>query len=481
MQTVSPRIRRQIIFSLLGIFLVLGFAGMFLPATISWDGSVYAGMGKFLFSHGASGLWETLRPVGFPIVLGAFWKIGIDPYLAGRALALLGSLGVLFFSYKIAERLHEGAGPFAAVLIASTPLFFSYATVPMTDIISGAFALASLWYALGAGTGKKIFFSGLLAGLAFLFRFPEGLAFAVSGAVIALRAWQAPEGIRSKAFLRNACLYALGFALVAVPFFAANFFAYHDPLLPLKAGSGIITGHVSSQYLHPASFYLHVLADNSAYVLLALLPLAAFLMFRKYRASVPWIASVLFLFSFFLYFSHLAHKEMRYALAFLPMAFVFAGIGISMVLDQIGKRYVSVAFLLLLAAAGAYADILFLRQSVKNDGVYARVGESLAAYGSETGSTARVLASSPFLASVSDAKIADTLYDDWRGVLPAYEKDKGTITHVLIDTCTLEAACSSDAGCVSGKAEAEAVFARDAAVAVDGTAGMCHVTLYRLK
>ena len=54
-----------------------------------WDSSVYAGMGKFIFSLGKAGLWEHIRPVLLPFFLGIFWKLNLDAIFFGQILEIL--------------------------------------------------------------------------------------------------------------------------------------------------------------------------------------------------------------------------------------------------------------------------------------------------------------------------------------------------------------------------------------------------------
>lgn len=478
MPSISTHIRSRILLVILVTFFALGIAKLVLGDTVSWDGSVYVGMGKFLFSHGTVGLWETLRPVGLPIILGVFWKLGLDPYSIGQLLALSAGGFVLFFSYRIAERIYEGSGVFAAVLLAFMPLFLTYSTLPMTDTISAALVLGAVYLTLSRKEGRgRLFTAGLLAGLAFLFRFPQGLIVVVLGLIVLAQEWIAGRTLRS-AFIAG-CWLTLGFAIIVGPFLFVNFLAYTDPFLPMKAGSAII-GRAPAMYIEPWYFYLKSLFQSNAYVLFGIMPLIAFFIRKKWRANVPLIAGIVFLIVYGSYFTHLAHKELRYSLAFIPMATVFAGVGVSMVVNRIrGKRTALVA-LAILAISGICVTTLSLRYVHKTDGVYDAVIASLESYEQRTGKTPLLLSASPFPVSRGRARVLETLYDDWREVLPKYENTKPNLTHVVIDSCTLETVCRYDVGCTEGKAAALAVFSRDAIIAEDGMAGACHVTLYEL-
>ena len=74
---------------------------------ISWDSAVYIGMGKYIFSHGHDGLWEPIRPPILPLILGFFWKIGINPLVAGRIFILLASLSAIILTYSISKKLFD--------------------------------------------------------------------------------------------------------------------------------------------------------------------------------------------------------------------------------------------------------------------------------------------------------------------------------------------------------------------------------------
>ena len=70
---------------------------------IWWDSAVYIGMGKYIFSLGNQGLWEPLRPIIWPIILGFFWKIKLDPLFFGRLLNVFLSLGAVYLTYIISK------------------------------------------------------------------------------------------------------------------------------------------------------------------------------------------------------------------------------------------------------------------------------------------------------------------------------------------------------------------------------------------
>ncbi len=466
-------------------WLILGFVVaelvlMRLPAVISWDGSVYVGMGKYLFSFGHVGLWETLRPVGLPILLGLGWKLGLDPYAFGQVVSIAGAALSLYFAHQLGDMLRPGAGRLSAAVLAMSSLFVTYASIPMTDIVSGAFVLGSVTFALSAQRTRGYVLSGLFAGLAFLFRFPHGIVFVVSGIAVLMR-----EGARLFSNERRMAWFHVlgsgaGFLAVALPFFVANYFAYGDPLLPLRAGSAIIQ-NFPQLYAHPWSFYLTALFWMNPLVVLAVIPLVAAFAWRGAAARVRTLTVMLFLALYLGYFIHLPHKELRYSLAFLPMIMILAGVGLAWCAERVGgKRGVTIMALVCLV----WSATVFWHvgtQSTRNDQTYDAVGAALRSYEARTGTAPVLVSAAPFPVSRSNARIVATLYDDWREVLGVYTAHEAETTHVLIDTCTLEAACRFDTHCTDGKSEAlKRIESLNTAV-VDGMVGACHVTLYERK
>lgn len=270
---------------------------------------------------------------------------------------------------------------------------------------------------------------------------------------------------------------AAGFGTLAVPFFIGNAIAYGDPLLPLRAGSGIIA-HSGELYRQSAWYYGTALMRSSPFVLLGLIPLGLFVFRQKFRESV-WAAPIFFSVVYIAYFSFVTHKEFRYSLAFLPMAVVLAGVGVALVAEKIRQRKAKIIALSVVAVISIVA-LVRMHIPEKNDVVYEDIGGYFAQY-QAGGNSARILSASPFVLSRSDVKIVDTLYDDWREVIPKYSIHKNEITHVVLDSCTLEAVCRIDSGCTQGKTEALAMLEKDAHRVMDGMVGMCRVTVYELN
>ena len=106
-----------ILISIFAIFILLKIITATKVHQIIWDEAVYIGMGKFLFSFGKAGLWESIRPLGLPLLLGAIWKLKLDTILFAEILAVFFSLGNILLVYLISkETFNKTTATIAAAL-----------------------------------------------------------------------------------------------------------------------------------------------------------------------------------------------------------------------------------------------------------------------------------------------------------------------------------------------------------------------------
>jgi len=88
----------KILIIIILIFAFLSSISLFNYRLIWWDEAVYIGIGKYLYSNGTIGLFEQIRPLLLPVLLGAFWYIGLDPLISGRIMILLVSLFTIYLT-----------------------------------------------------------------------------------------------------------------------------------------------------------------------------------------------------------------------------------------------------------------------------------------------------------------------------------------------------------------------------------------------
>jgi len=264
----------------------------------AWDEAVYIGMGKYIYSLGAAGLWEQIRPPLLPLVLGALWSLGLNPLFWGEVIMILVSLGVITATYLIALKHDRRVALLAAVFLAISPTFVLYSGDILTHM--PAVLLIELAMLIPASWAK-----GSLAALAALCRFPSGLS-------LFLHRWSWQLFIAA--------------ALVSVPFFFANYAMYHPYTGTAFDATArpLLLGEVHQFNLNEAQ------ADGVMYYLLELMrshPLL--LLFLIVGIPLMWKDDVFrFFVAFAAYYTLIPNKQERFMLEFLPFAAIIAACGL---------------------------------------------------------------------------------------------------------------------------------------------------------
>lgn len=435
---------------------------------VFWDASVYVGMGKYLFSHGTIGTWEILRPLGLPILLGIFWKLGLNPYMAGTVLCLMASTASLVLVYFFAEEVKKGAGNCAVVLLASTGLFFKYSAVPVTDIISTFISLLALFLVYKAATTKQYFLSGLVVAVALIFRFPQGLLFAVGSLVAILKMFFGKNSIE------NLFAFAGGFFVIVTPSLIINQYAYGNAFLPYIEATASIKGY-PSLYNKGLYFYFVQLLQQDPLFIFALVPIGL-VWKKKYRtiaANAVIIAAVVVMG----YFVYQVHKELRFALAFLPYLAVLSGAGIAYVLEWFNVPELLFLGLFAIVAFMVYASVLVhIPQDQDTQALYA-FNTYL-----NNDPKARVLASAPYLLAYSDVLITDNLYADWNDAYSKYNTFRNSNDYIMLDSCSLDLSCPDNNHCQDDKQVLLAELNKqDREVFTATTPSQCVLSIYKIS
>ena len=73
---------------IVALFLFIFLLKLNPDANLWWDSSVYMNMGKYIYSFGETGLYEASRPLVWPLLLGFFWKMGLDDIFFGKLMVL---------------------------------------------------------------------------------------------------------------------------------------------------------------------------------------------------------------------------------------------------------------------------------------------------------------------------------------------------------------------------------------------------------
>ncbi len=287
---------------------------------LSWDESVYIGVGKYLWSFGSQGLWEVIRPIGLPFVLGFIDKFGLG-VIGFDILILLFSIGVVVLCYLLCEELFDNvSGIVASIVLVLTPLFFFSSLKILTSIPAMFFILLSLYLFVKE---KNIFVVGMIACLAFLFRFPAGIVLLVLFFCVIFRFYG-----KWKELFVDLVWLGLGFGVLFVPWCVFNYIMNHqyvDGFILTIFRPVFLGGLHQSNVLHSAGylFYFVELFKNNPLLVLGVL--GFFVAIVKKKSVVVYLALLLPL----LYFTLIVNKQLRFSLLFLPFICMFVGYGFS--------------------------------------------------------------------------------------------------------------------------------------------------------
>ncbi len=316
------------------IFLIVKLFSLFVAHDIWWDSAVYLGMGKFIYSSGNSGLWEASRPLVWPLILGFFWKIGLDAVFFGKLLVVLFSLGILLLTYLIAlDIFDKKVAIVSSLFLALSQTFFLFSNILHAEIPSTFFALLGFYFFIR----KRYNLSGLFLGIAFMTRFFQIFAF-ISLALILFYLF-----LKKKSSYKRLFYFSLFFLIPVIPYLILNYFLYNAPLYPFLLQSFMTkyTGWVFSQ---PFYFYFVNLVKENV---LALFSIIALVLILKNPSLKTFSLSLLFLFLFAPY-NLIAHKEMRLLIPALPFLYILASYGLFYFINLFKKNKNLLLLLLLI-------------------------------------------------------------------------------------------------------------------------------------
>ena len=288
-----------------------------------WDEAVYITIGKYLYSLGNVGLFEEIRPLGLPLVLGLFWKLGINALWAAKIIALIFSVIYLVMIYGIACSLFDKkSGTLTVAILMLTPIFWKMSYFVLTDIPSTVFVLISFYILLK----NKLFLAGFFASLAFLFRFPSGLILLVL---------YLSTGYSS---VKKIFSITTGFLLPVIPYFIFNYASYNNvtsniwhalfrPFILALWHQGNPAEAVSG---HPSYTILFYIVENirQNWLYLFFFVGILFFFFQKKYTKKDIVACFLAIVLPFIYYTSIINKQLRFSLLFLPFVALISAYGI---------------------------------------------------------------------------------------------------------------------------------------------------------
>lgn len=325
------KINKQLLFVLL-IALLTRLLFFFDYHPIWWDSAVYIGMGKYLFSLAQQGLWEPIRPIIWPAILGFIWKLKLDPLFFGRLLTLILSLAIIYLTYLITKEFYDKKTAFiSSILIAFSSILFFFTFRLYTEIPALFFILLALLFLLK----QRYTFSGLFIGLAFLTKFPAGL-FLICFLPLVI----------DKKKINNLLYYGYGFLAVLIPYLIFNQIMYGNFLFPFISASTIISKVAGCNYLnyHPWYYYLITILKDNFLNIFAL----AGIYFSIKRFNKQKLLLLLCFLLPLIYFTQLHCRDYRYLIIFLPFLSILSANGISALITSLNKKTKALTIILIL-------------------------------------------------------------------------------------------------------------------------------------
>ncbi|NOR85200.1 hypothetical protein GQ473_03715 [archaeon] len=433
----------------------------FSPA-VWWDEAVYIGMGKYIYSFGANGFFEAFRPPIMPLILGAIWKIGLNPIVFGRILSVLFFTGVLILTYELGKKFeNKFVGFYAALLFAITPFIYTYSKLILSGIPSTFFVLTAYYlYISKKITHKTFILAGTLLGIAFLTRFPQGIAFAVLLCMIFLD--NIKNGIKTIATKLSSL--TLGFFLVVGPYLIHNYYRYNGEIFyPFFAGAKIITQKL---WFHQTGvlFYITDLFAANLFFVLSILGVL-FVFSKSSQITTKKSLILISLLVYYTYFSiFLEAKELRFSLVFLPYISIFAAYGATKLMTKISEIVNKNNYIKTMKSSNMknIFTLFFIILSITT----VIIGSSQI-YNPQISWISPINSSEPreiFLNFVSDSNLNGTILttnvivsayannkiiklEDWDVSEKRYDKYKNISKIVMIDTCSIPCA-PNDALCI---------------------------------
>jgi hypothetical protein len=289
-----------------------------------WDASAYILMGKYLASYGSVGLIEPFRPLVWPMELGFFYSIGLDPIASGVALQTAMTLACIALVYLIGKEVYGSAvGLTAAIFLSLSPSWMFWGNCLYSEI-PAAFAAVAAFYLF---VRQRYFLAGMFGALSFFTKFTQLILIAVLLVGACKRAYDQKS-------VRPLVNFLFGLILMALPFLILQAVLYGDALYPFKEGRMIYgqfhepfwqsVGEAAGRFLSVENFAL-ILVPVGIWGALRPFDLNKALTVAAGVLSVAWIWK-------------LAPSSVRYAILGLPFLYLLSAHGFVKILTW-GKTH----------------------------------------------------------------------------------------------------------------------------------------------
>jgi len=405
------------------LFLAVKSFFLFKPHLMNWDESVYLAIGKYIWSWGGVGIWEKIRPLGLPLLLGFFWRLKLDYFLWAEVLINLFAAGNLILAYFIGKRLyHKYLGLAAGLVLGMTPVFFINSSLILTSIPSAFFSLTAIYFYL---QGRNFYWVGFFSVLSFLFRFPQGLLLAVFLILI----W-----FRENNKFKKTVAFLGGYMSLFLVFLMTNYFLYKDQVSnvfhalfrPLILGSMHQGNIFNAKY---SLFYFKELFFQNYLLVFSLLGLVFIAVNWKKHKKWPVIAlsGIVYLG----YFTYITNKQLRFSLVFLPYFCLLAGLGFFEFWELLKKRKAwNLIFIAVVLVLVVFSLVPAVKTNYKNYIWRPDYEHPIVWIYKYPDFEGRILTGNPIPAAYLDRSFV-SFYQDPPTAMKTYELEKGEVGHIV--------------------------------------------------
>jgi len=309
---ISKKIKEHPLLSILILSFVVRVIYLSINWPLWWDAHVYIGMGKYIFSSGQIGIWESFRPLIHPTLIGAFWKFGLNPIAWGKILDLIFSLTAILLLYKINEKVfNKKIAILSSLIFSLTPIFVMHTGLILTEPLALAFGLLGIYLVLDQTKLNQFFFSGIFLGLSFLTKFTTGIFFAAIFMVLLVK----KEKLLTK--MKNLFSLGVGFILPVIPYMIFNYFRYPNMFEPFISGSWIVTT-ATWLYGNGYTYYLRNFFFTNPLYVLFFVYIYYFFKEKEWKNSNKTIFLLISILTLIYFTFFVPRKEPRYLLIAVP-------------------------------------------------------------------------------------------------------------------------------------------------------------------
>ena len=419
-------IEKRPLLSILLISLILRGVYLLLHFPLWWDTHVYLGMAKYIFSLGQMGVWESYRPLLFPILMGAVWKMGLPLVAAGTMMDVVLSLSVVYLTYKIGSLFSQKVAVISSLITAITPLFLKFTGLILVEPLAMVLSLLGVYVFLNG----KNFWAGVLLSLSFLTKFPQGIFFAAAGTAVLFRRERWKEKIISELWL------VLGFILPALPYFIFNYYRYPTMWEPFISGSWIVST-ATWLYSSGASYYFWAVFAAFPVLLFFFSYLYDFFRLKLWKEESHLLMMLICSLTI-AYFMYVPRKEDRYLVMILPLLSILSAYSIALIYDLLKKKSEpaikakSFLILVMVLMIIPLPVALFLEKPT-----ITAYDEAISII-KEREITGTILSSDPFFISYVDNTLKLLSGTDYASIM--YEENKGKYELLFLNDCDIPCA-----------------------------------------